>query len=246
MERTRSALGIIALIALGVGLGVLYMLLRTGPLVPEQDAVVASVSADTVRVTLLEENGRAVEVVPTEVAARTQFVFYPGGLVRPQAYTWLGVALAPLGVQTVIVEVPFDLAVLAPGRAQEWLEPSLPTIIGGHSLGGAMAARYALNHPQDVVGLVLLASYPAESDDLSTLGFDTLVLAAEHDGLATLDKVRAGLARLPDPEFVQIDGAVHSFFGRYGPQQGDGVPTVTRAEAEAAIVAALRAYFGGF
>lgn len=246
MKRTRSALGIVALIALGMGLGVLYMLLRTGPLVPEQDAVVASVSADAVRVTLLEENGRAVEILPTEVAVDTQFIVYPGGLVRPQAYTWLGVALAPLGVRTVIVEMPFDLAVLAPGRVEGWLEPSLPTIIGGHSLGGAMAARYTLNHPQNIDGLVLLASYPAESDDLSALAIDTLVLAAEHDGLATLGAVRAGLARLPNPDLIQIDGAVHSFFGRYGPQDGDGVPTVTRAEAEAAIVAALRAYFGGF
>ena len=35
-----------------------------------------------------------------------------------------------------------------------------------------------------------------------------------------------GLKRLPaGSQLVQIDGGVHSFFGRYGPQAGDGVPT---------------------
>ena len=70
-----------------------------------------------------------------------------------------------------------------------------------------------------------------------------LVLAAEHDGLATLSEVRAGLSRLPDTaELTVIGGSVHSFFGRYGPQRGDGLPTVTRANAERQIVAALRSF----
>ena len=36
-----------------------------------------------------------------------------------------------------------------------------------------------------------------------------------------------------------LAGAVHGFFGRYGPQRLDGTPTATRAEAEAAIIARL-------
>ena len=35
---------------------------------------------------------------------------------------------------------------------------------------------------------------------------------------------------------------MHAFFGRYGPQQGDGVPTVERAEAEQAILERIRSY----
>lgn len=241
MKTLRSALGVVALVALGVGIGVLYMVLRTEPLVPAQDAAVAGVPADTVDVTLREDAGRYLDVRPAQGEADTLFVLYPGGLVRPQAYTWLGVALAPSGVRTVIPEMPLDLALLAPAWVEE-IAPSRPLILGGHSLGGAMAARYALNNAQNVDGLVLLASYPAESDDLSALGFDTLVLAAEHDGLATLSEIRARLPRLPNPELVEIDGAVHSFFGRYGPQQGDGIPTVTRAQAEAEIVRVLQEY----
>lgn len=32
---------------------------------------------------------------------------------------------------------------------------------------------------------------------------------------------------------------MHSFFGRYGPQSGDGVPTVSREDAETMILAAI-------
>ena len=72
-----------------------------------------------------------------------------------------------------------------------------------------------------------------------------LVLAAERDGLATPDEITAGMTRLPDTATLTVlPGAVHSFFGRYGPQQGDGLPTVTRAVAERRIVEALRTFFG--
>jgi hypothetical protein len=35
---------------------------------------------------------------------------------------------------------------------------------------------------------------------------------------------------------------VHAFFGRYGPQAGDGVPTVPRTQAETQILAAFDAF----
>ena len=108
-----------------------------------------------------------------------------------------------------------------------------------------MAARFALRHSEAVSGLVLLGAYSAEGDDLGDLTLQTLVLAAERDGLATPDEITAGTTRLPDTATLSVvPGAVHSFFGRYGPQRGDGLPTVTRAEAERRIVGAFRTFFG--
>lgn len=164
--------------------------------------------------------------------------------MRPQAYEWLGVALAPHGVRTLIPVFPFDLAVTAPNRAEKLLSltQGKNVVLGGHSLGGAMAARFALRHPEAVTGLVLMGAFSAESDDLSTLPLDALILAAEHDGLAMLAEVRTGLTRLPETsQLTVIEGSVHSFFGRYGPQRGDGLPSVTRA-AERQVTAALRGF----
>lgn len=230
-----------------MGLGVAYMLLKPEPLVLHQDAVVAEVSSTSYTSTFVDEAGGYLDVRPSEREAEMLFVFYPGGLVRPQAYEWLGVTLAPLGVRTLIPTMPLDLAVIAPDRATKVLEGlDVPSrvVIGGHSLGGAMAARYALRNAERINGLVLMGAYSAGNDDLSGLAIPVLDLAAEHDGLATVEKVRDGLSRLPPGTQLDIvDGSVHSFFGRYGPQQGDGLPTVTRAQAEAQITEDLRAFF---
>ncbi len=245
MKRFLSFFGILALILLGVGIGVLYMALKTKPLIIGQDAAVSYVSADELSSSLKTDAGNYIDIHSTSENADILFIFYPGGLVRPQAYEWLGVLLAPIGVRTLIPEMPFDLAVTAINRADKLIEkyPAKTVIIGGHSLGGAMAARYALKHAEKLKGLVLMGAFSAKTDDLSKFDLATLVLAAQNDGLATLAEVRDGLKRLPKPQLVEIPGSVHAFFGRYGPQQGDGIPTVSRDQAEDDIATILRAYF---
>jgi len=230
----------------GYGVGIAQPIVVRDPLVVGQDAVV---DGDAPRVTLAEAGGDVLVIDPPDGEARVAFVLYPGGLVRPQAYEWIGHALAGHGVRTLIPEMPFDLAVLGSdraGRVAAELAPGLDVVVGGHSLGGVMAAAYAGANPGEVDGLVLLAAYPSDGDDLAAAEIPTLSLMAEHDGLADEGDVRGGLARLPaDTRLTTIDGAVHSFFGRYGPQVGDGVPTVPRAAAEAQITGELVTFFDG-
>lgn len=246
MKKHTVVLLVLAAALLGYGIGVGQPYLLRGPLVVGQDAVVPGVSA---RVDVAEAGGKVLVVDPPTGEARVAFVLYGGGLVRPQAYEWIGQALAAHGVRTLIPEMPLDLAVLGEGRAEKVaaeLAPDLPVVLGGHSLGGAMAASYAADHADAIAGLVLLASYPADSADLSSTALPTLSLRAELDGVADAAKVKGGLSRLPESaELVTIDGAVHSFFGRYGPQAGDGIPTVTRAVAEAQIAEELTRFFAG-
>ena len=83
---------------------------------------------------------------PTGTTVRDVLVIiYPGGLVRPQAYEWLARALAVRGYTTVIPVFSFDLALTDTGRANSLIErhgAGKRTVRAGHSLGGAMAARY--------------------------------------------------------------------------------------------------------
>ena len=59
------------------------------------------------------------------------------------------------------------------------------------------------------------------------------------DGLSTPEDIEASRPLLPpSTTFVAIEGAVHAFFGDYGEQSGDGMPTVSRAEAQEQIVEA--------
>ena len=246
MRRLLKVLLVVLVGLLGYGVGLAQPHVLRPPLVPGQDAAGDPAGARAV-VSLDDVGGRVLSVRP-EADADILFVLYPGGLVRPQAYEWLGRALAGRGVHTVIPEFPVDLAVLDAGRAQRLVDhyaAGRPVVVGGHSLGGAMAAAWASDHPDALAGLVLLAAYPPDGDDLTAAGVPALVLQAEHDLVADADAVRGGLDRLPaGSDLVVVEGAVHSFFGRYGPQAGDGIPTVSRAEAEASIVAALTDFLG--
>ncbi|MEZ4737454.1 MAG: alpha/beta fold hydrolase [Caldilineaceae bacterium] len=101
----------------------------------------------------------------------------------------------------VIVPMPLNLAAFAPNRAQEVIA-AYPTIqqwaIGGHSLGGAMAAAFAADHPDAVDALILWASYPGQQDSLARRS-DLAVTSiyGTQDGLATVEKLEAARSLLP-------------------------------------------------
>ncbi|WP_019585571.1 alpha/beta fold hydrolase [Deinococcus apachensis] len=241
--RLRTVLALILVLLVGGAVGRLSTVLLRPPLVLGQDAAYPGAVA-TVR--LEGEPHPFIDIRPRNGRAHTLLVLYPGGLVRPQAYEWLGRALAADGVQTVIPVFPLDLAVLGVNRAGELISrfgQGKRVVLAGHSLGGAMAASYAAKHPQDLSGLILMAAYPAQNVSLQNAPYPVLSLLAERDGVASAADVRGGLARLPpDTTLTVLPGAVHAFFGRYGPQRGDGQPTATREETERRIVTAVRAF----
>jgi pimeloyl-ACP methyl ester carboxylesterase len=249
-RRRRPLLRWALLLVLAGAVGYGAALLIPGPLRPSADAAVAGVPAVQVRIGAYRDHGGGVEIAPADGGADVLLILYPGGLVRPHAYAWIGVALAPVGIRTLVPTMPLDLAVLGRDRAGRLIDGKRAgerlVVVGGHSLGGAMAAGWAARTPERADGLILMGAYPAAGDDLSDAALPTLVLAAEHDGLATLDEVREGLTRLPPSAGLEIvGGAVHAFFGRYGPQRGDGLPRVPRATAEAEIAGAIEAFLAG-
>ena len=86
-----------------------------------------------------------------------------------------------------------------------------------------------------VAGLLLYASYPA-SDMSTTLTSDVMSVSGSEDGLATPADIEESRATLPqDSGFIEIEGAVHAFFGDYGPQPGDGTPTISQDDARSQI-----------
>ena len=97
--------------------------------------------------------------------------------------------------------------------------------MGGHSLGGVRACQLAA----DADALVLFASYC--SNDLSASDVGVLSMAGSEDGLSTPEKIADARHLLPaDADLVEIDGASHASFGDYGPQSGDGTPTIPTDE----------------
>ncbi len=170
---------------------------------------------------------------PAQPAA-TGFIFYPGGLVDPAAYAPLMKQISDHGIMTVIVPMPLDLAVFGVNKANDVIAayPDIQHwIIGGHSLGGSMAAQYAKDNANKLAGIVFMGSYPAGDMSQSTLPM--LTIHGSLDGLATPAKIAESLKLMPaSTTQVLIEGGNHAQYGNYGPQAGDGVATISREEQQ--------------
>lgn len=177
-----------------------------------------------------ETAGGAAVFMPDEI--RAGLVFYPGGLVDHRAYAPLMEALRERGVLCLLAEMPLDLAVLDVNAADGLtaLYPEVETwIIGGHSLGGAMAAAYAAEHAEAFDALLLLGAY--STADLSHTDLRVLSVYGTEDGVMNRENYQKSLAMYPD-DFAEVvlEGGCHAFFGDYGEQKGDGTPRITREE----------------
>jgi len=160
------------------------------------------------------------------------FIFYPGGKVEHTAYVSLMHACAERGILCILVEMPFHLAVFD-SSAADGIQEAYPEIedwyIGGHSLGGSMAASYLVKNAEDFDGLILLGSYSAA--DLSETDLDVLSVYGSEDKVMNRGKYAGNKSNLPDGfSEIIIEGGCHAYFGMYGAQEGDGTPTITNEE----------------
>lgn len=178
--------------------------------------------------------GRQIVFRPTSPAAGAScgLIFYPGGKVQCEAYAPLMQALAERGIFCVIVRMPCNLAVLD-ADAAEGIAEQYPEVdrwyLGGHSLGGVMAASYAAGHPDECEGLILLAAYTTKS--FAGCSLRALSVYGSEDGVLNMEAYQKNYKNLPpDTKEHVIEGGCHAYFGYYGAQDGDGTPTITRDE----------------
>ena len=160
------------------------------------------------------------------------FVFYPGGKVEYTAYAPLMYKLAQNNIACIITEMPFNLAVMdvdAADKACEIIADVDSWYIGGHSLGGSMAAAFAADSDIRFDGLVLLASY--STADLSQKDTEVISIYGTEDGVLNMEKYQQYYSNLPEDtvEFV-IEGGNHAQFGSYGAQKGDGSAKISADE----------------
>jgi pimeloyl-ACP methyl ester carboxylesterase len=182
---------------------------------------------------------------PAGSAPTAGLVFYPGGKVDPRSYAPAARALAEQGYLVVVPSMPLNLAVLAPGKAAEVMaaHPEIQHwVVGGHSLGGAMAAQYLADSPGAADGLLLWGAYAPRGADLASSGLAVTSVTGTLDGLTKPADVAAGKPLLPpDATYVAIAGGNHAQFGWYGPQDGDNPATISREEQQRQAVAASAA-----
>lgn len=171
---------------------------------------------------------------PLKNQSTTGIIFYPGGKVQAESYSVIASKLAENGYTTVIVKMPFNLAIFGTNKAdgviaqhseiQRW-------ILMGHSLGGVFASEYALNHQDKIKGVVYFAAYP--STDASNATFKALSIRGSLDGLASAQDISKNKNKFPvNTSFITLIGGNHYNFGDYGVQKGDNNSTITRQEQQ--------------
>lgn len=167
------------------------------------------------------------------------FLFFPGSLVEPAAYAPMARSVAQKGFLTILVELPRRGAfggakgprVTERARNEMKKFPGIHRwVIGGHSLGGAVAARFVKeNNAPDIAGLILMGTSHPKDFSLRDLTIPVTKIIGTRDGLAGVAKSERTRANLPaTARWIIIEGGNHSQFGWYGFQPGDKFASIGR------------------
>ena len=163
-------------------------------------------------------------------------IFYSRAKVEEEAYAPLLHRIAESGTDAYLVKMPFHFAMFGINSADDIINGTdyKNYYIGGHSLGGAMAAVYASDNGEKLSGLVMLAAYPTK--ELNSDLIEITVLGS-NDTVVSLEKIEEGKKYQTDNavEYV-IKGGNHALFGNYGEQKGDGTAMITGEDQQGQTV----------
>jgi hypothetical protein len=180
--------------------------------------------------------------IPISNPSKTGFIFYPGGRIDPQGYASLMHVIASEGYLVVVPKMPINMAVFNPNIAGE-ITAYYPEIdhwvIGGHSVGGTMAAQYTDKHPEIIDGLAIWASYPADSTNISDLDIPVVSIYGSRELRVSDTSVGERKHLLPeDTLYIRIEGGDHHQFGSYEINPEDRLATTSRASQHQQIIQA--------
>lgn len=160
-------------------------------------------------------------------------IFYQGAFVEEASYAPLAQLLAEGGHPVYVMKMPANLSVAGGNSASKVIEayPDETFVIGGHSLGGAMAARFAADHADELAGMFLLGAYADEKGDVSDTSLSVISIIGEKDDVVNRENVKVGRDYLPqDTIYYNLPGGNHAQYGDYGLQKGDGTADITMEE----------------
>ncbi|GGC80957.1 alpha/beta hydrolase [Enterococcus wangshanyuanii] len=171
-------------------------------------------------------------------------IFYQGALVENTSYSPWAQQVAKAGYSVYLVQQPFNLAVLGQNKAESVIKDNKLTnyVIGGHSLGGVMASRFAADQEEQATlkGVFFLASYPDEKGSLAEFNGQVLSLTGSEDGVLNWKAYEDAKKYLPKQTlYEEINGGNHAGFGSYGEQKGDQPALINNDEQQKEVAERL-------
>lgn len=176
-----------------------------------------------------------------------EVIFFQGALVDPKAYAPLSRKLAEAGFTTHLIKTPFRLPLYGYQKISEIFDLEEGNyVIGGHSQGGKMAARFVFENPELLKGLFLLGTSHPRDIDLSNLSIPSLKLYGELDGLASVEEVEANESKLPTGcQSIMIEGGNHSQFGYIGTLLTDNPAGIPLEKQQELTLSHLKVFLNG-
>ena len=167
-------------------------------------------------------------------------IFYPGAKVEETAYAPILHRIAEEDMDVYLAKMPLHLAFFGLNAADHVVREGGYShyYIGGHSLGGAMAASYAAGHEDVIDGEILLAAYPTKKTSE-----DTLLIYGSEDGVLNMSRTRQAQELVNGTyDLDEISGGNHAQFGDYGEQAGDGKAVISAQEQQRQTVEAIQGF----
>lgn len=194
----------------------------------DSDAVEALKSNDDVTVINNEEY---ISFIPKD-NYNNAIIFYQGAKVEAEAYAPLLKLLAENDIACYAIKTTFRLSFFDVGDYSDIYHKekhdNINYYVMGHSLGGVISSIAAKKYSNICRGIILLASYL--NSDISDTALKVLSIYGSNDQILNMDSYENSKEYAPD-NFIErrIDGGIHSYFGSYGIQNGDGKPYIEKA-----------------
>lgn len=209
--------------------------------VPMESAIAAMQSDNDVAV----DDGDWLVFRPTATGPKTGIILYPGAHCTIPGYAEILKPIAAAGYLVVGVKMPFEFSIFAPNRADQ-VRAAFPEIenwiIAGHSMGGAMAGRYADIHQDGLAGLIFLDAYPPQSNSLADSTLPVLhVHRALPDGTPPQKFAEMKYLFPANSRWVAVPGGNHMNFGSFigGAYVEEWEPQISRESQHRQIVQAI-------
>lgn len=233
---TYGVAGLVATLVLAMGGWLAWS--KANEAAPAPAAVAALQSDDRVSV----EDGEFIVFRPAGAAPATGVILYPGAGCDVRGYSPVLRRVASRGYLVVAVPMPLNMAIFGMNRADD-VRAAFPDVqrwvIAGHSMGGAMAARYAHRHPDDLAGLLIWDSRPAASDTLVDLRYPVWhIHRATPDGRPTQKFAKYRNLFPATSTWVPLPGGNHMQFGSFvgGTYEEEWPATITPEAQQDLIV----------
>lgn len=175
---------------------------------------------------------------------KASVIFYQGALVDNASYSIWASKVAEVGYSVYLLKEPLNLAIFNPNLAEKVIkdEHLSQYIVGGHSLGGVMASRFAAGHQDNsaLEGVFFLASYPDQKGSLKDFKGKVLSIVGTKDGVLNQFSYDKAKTYLPQQTInVELEGGNHAGFGSYGAQKRDNQADISNEKQQEEIAAEL-------